>query len=494
MEVTMCILRQVASCCWIVLAMLILAWGGCQQKVDDGKIPITTVSSEARQEMIKGRDLFERVKVQESIQHFEAAIAKDKDFALGHYYLALVATTTQQYLDAIKNAVALSGKVSEGERLMIMALDAGTTGEAVKTGECMEKLVAAYPKDERAHNLLAGYYYGQQRYEKAIDQYKKAVDIAPNFPPSYNTLGYAYSFLGKYDDAEKAFKKYTELIPDDPNPPDSYGELLLKMGKFNESIAAYRRALAIDPRFMSSHLGIASSLLYIGKPDDALAELDQIYEKGRNQAERSSALLAKAMLYVDQGKTALALAELNKDFSMWDSIKDIGSLASNLSLKAEIMLELGKPAEAQELFDRSMKYIEESNFDPAMKDNARLGHRYDVARVALPKKDLTTAHAEADQFLRGAEAKQNPGMIRQAHQLAGMIAFQEKEYAKALAEFQKANQLNPYNLYRMALTYKAIGDRVKAKEYCEKAAHFNVVLNWPYAFVRKTALNMLAQL
>ncbi|MDQ3224723.1 MAG: tetratricopeptide repeat protein [Gemmatimonadota bacterium] len=68
-------------------------------------------------------------------------------------------------------------------------------------------------------------------------EYRKSVELAPDFAPAYNLLGYALRATADYAEAEKAFKKYIELIPEDPNPYDSYAELLMKMGRFDESIA-----------------------------------------------------------------------------------------------------------------------------------------------------------------------------------------------------------------------------------------------------------------
>ena len=130
-------------------------------------------------------------------------------------------------------------------------------------------MVAEYPNDERARFNLGGYYFGQQDFDLAIQQYKKATELAPNYSPAYNILGYAYRQQGDYADAEQAFKKYIELIPNDPNPYDSYGELLLKMGRFDDSIAQYRKALSIDPHFVPSHFGISADLMYMGKPAQA---------------------------------------------------------------------------------------------------------------------------------------------------------------------------------------------------------------------------------
>ena len=44
---------------------------------DSGKIPVTIASEEARKEFLQGRDLSEKLLIQDSIQHFDKAIALD---------------------------------------------------------------------------------------------------------------------------------------------------------------------------------------------------------------------------------------------------------------------------------------------------------------------------------------------------------------------------------------------------------------------------------
>ena len=223
-----------------------------------GKIPVTTASEEARKEFLQGRDMAERLLAQDSIQHFDKALSLDPNFALAELGRANASQTAKEFFDHLKKAVALAGKASEGERLLILATEAGANGEAVKQKEQLDKLVAAHPNDERAHFNLGGWYFGQQDFTQAIGHYKKANELAPSYSPAYNILGYAYRQNADYTNAEQAFKKYIELIPNDPNPYDSYAELLLKMGKYDDSIAQYRKALSLDPNFVASRNGIAA--------------------------------------------------------------------------------------------------------------------------------------------------------------------------------------------------------------------------------------------
>jgi tetratricopeptide (TPR) repeat protein len=383
--------------------------------------------------------------------------------------------------------VSLADKASNGEKLLILATEAGANNNAVKQKEYLEQLVAAYPNDERAHFNLGGYHFGQQDFPQAIEHYKKATEIAPSYSSAWNLLGYAYRQNADYANAEKAFQKYIELIPGDPNPYDSYAELLLKEGKFDDSITQYRKALAIDPNFLASHTGIAANLMYMGKPDEAAAELANITKKARNDGERRNALFALTVLHVDGGKMAKALANVDKQYALGEKTKDVPAMAGDLQLKGNILLEMGKTADARTAFERSLKMIEDSSLSQEIKDNNKRVIHNNLARVALVKKDLAAAKTEAEEFRKGAEASNNPAQVRLAHELTGMIALVEKDYDKALAELQQSNLQNARNLYRMCEAYQGKGDKEKAKEFCTKAAEFNSLPQLNYAFIRTKA-------
>lgn len=151
---------------------------------------------------------------------------------------------------------------------------------------------------------------------------------------------------------------------------------------------------------------------------------------------------------------------------------------------------MGKYDEAKAQFEQLLKMTDESSLSQEIKDNAKLFHHVNLARVAIGKKDLTTAKAEAAEFEKGALAKKNPAQARQAHGLNGLIALEEKDYDKALAELQQANLQNPYDLYRICLAYQGKGDAAKTKESCTKAANFNPLPALNQAIVRTKAAKL----
>ncbi|HEU0045978.1 MAG TPA: tetratricopeptide repeat protein, partial [Nitrososphaera sp.] len=484
----------------IVVALGVVTLSGCANTYEakgptvvtstSGKIPVTSASDDARKEFLQGRDLAERLLIQDSIQHFDKALSIDPNFALAELNRANSSPTAKEFFDHLKKAVSLADKASSGEKLLILGTEAGANGNAAKQKEYLEQLVAAYPNDERAHFNLGGYYFGQQDFTQAIEHYKKATELAPSYSPAYNILGYAYRQNADYANAEQAFKKYIELIPKDPNPYDSYAELLLKMGKFDESITQYRKALSVDPNFINSHLGISADLMYMGKADEAAAELQKITDKARSDGERRTALVGMTVLDVDGGKMDKALEDMDKQYALGEKTNDVPAMAGDVQQKGNILVEAGTYDEAKALFERTLKMTQDSNLSQEIKDNAIRFHHYNLARVALGKKDYATAKTEAEEFRKGVEAAKNPAQTRQAHELSGMIALEEKGYDKAVAELQQANQQNPYDLYRLCQAYQGKGDKEKAKEFCMKAAGFNSLPQLNYAFIRMKAEKM----
>ena len=479
-----------------------LAIGGCAKKETappaaaveaktptpaGGKIPVTTASAEAKAEFLQGRDMAEKLLITDSVQHFQKAASLDPTFAWAELSLANSAPTGKEFFEHLHKAVGLAAKASDGERLLILATEAGANNDAVKQKEYLEQLVAAYPNDERAHFNLGGYYFGQLDYPKAIEHYKKATELEPSYSSAYNLLGYAYRQNADYANSEKAFQKYIELIPKDPNPYDSYAELLLKMGRFDDSIAQYRKALAIDANFVNAHQGIAMDLLYAGKADQAAAELQSFTDKARTDGERRTALFALTVVHLDGGKTAKALEDVDKQYSLGEKTNDVPAMAFNRALKGNILLEMRKAAQAKGDFEGGVKLVLGSNLSQEIKDNAKLVNHYNLARVALAKKDFAETKREADEFRKGAAVSKNPIQAKQAHELDGIIALAEKDYDKAVAELAQANQQNPYNLYRLCLAHQGKGDREKAKDYCSRAANFNSLPNLNYAIVRTKA-------
>ncbi len=486
----------------LFVAAVVFAGFGCTQKeapapaasaattpkpAGDGKIPITTSSAEAKAEYEQGRTLVDNLKITDSAPHFQKAVELDPNFALAEMALANSSPTGTAFFEHLNKAVALAGKVSDGEKLLILSNQAGANGDFKGQLPYLQQLVAAYPNDERAHFALGTFYFGQNQIPAAIEEFKKATDLNPSYASAYNLLGYSYRQNVSYPEAEKAFQRYIELIPKDPNPYDSYAELLLKMGRFDDAIAQYRKALEIDPNFVNAYQGIAMALLYQGKPDQAIAELTTMDQKARTDGERRTGLFALSVVHIDTGKLQKALEDVEARYKLAEKSNDVGAMSFDRGATGTILLEMGKPDQAKKAYEEAAALVQGSNLSPDIKSNAQLVLHYNLARVAAAKKDFAAAKKEAAAFREGAATSKNPNQLQNAHELDGIVALAQKDYDTAISELGMANPQNPQDAYRICVAYQGKGDAAKAAEYCTRAAEFNSLPNANYAWIRVRA-------
>ena len=468
--------------------LIFILIAGCQQKEDSDKIPVTTVSEEGKTEFLTGRDLFEKLEQRESLTYFENAISKDNEFAMAYYYHALSNPTTKGFFEDLKKAVAFKDNTSQGEKLIILALKAGVDGNQKRQEEYLTQLVELYPNDERAHGQLGQFYFGQQKYQMAVDNLKKSTEINPDFSSSYNMLGYSYRNLGNYDAAEKSFIKYIELIPDDPNPYDSYAELLMKQGKYDKSIEQYKKALSFDPTFFASHMGISNNFIYQGEFEKAKENCETCYSIAKNDGERRIALLTLAVANVYEGNTDNAIDLMIKRYGLANAIEDPGAMATDLAIMGNILFEAGRYEEAREKYDESLAVTEESDLSNEVKQNAKRITLYRQGRILLKTGNVEDAKINAMEFTKQAKDANNTFQIWLSHDLNGIIALNEKDYKKAQDEFNNANQQNPYTFYKLALAYAGDNNNEEAKRYAEMSANFNALTSINQAFVQELTI------
>ena len=491
---------------WITIGALLFIFSGCTSNpiitsttsvgaaTTNAKIPITTASADAKSLYLQALSITDQLRAHDGRVLFEQAVAKDPAFAMAHYNLALVATTPKVFSEQMNAAVALSSNVTEGERLLILALQARANVDQTKSLQYTEQLAAKFPRDERARTALGLAYFAQQDYEKAAVEFKQAIEIDPSFSPAYNMLGYSYRPLGKNDQAEAAYKEYIRLIPNDPNPYDSYAEFLMKTGRFDESIAQYEKALSIDPHFSGSFVGIAADRMFQGKHDEAIAKAQKLYDTARDDGERRTALLTQAMAYVDAGQPERALQRLDAEYSLDATIADTAAMSADAVAMGDVLLDAGSPDAARVKFALARDLIATSSQSANVKADTKLADRYNMARVALAKHDRATSQTEAAAYASGAQAKHNTIRTRQAHELAGLIALDERTFDLAVAEFKQANQQDPFVHYALARAYQGAGDAAKARTWALAAANANILPTLPFAFVRRKALTMVGSL
>lgn len=116
---------------------------------------------------------------------------------------------------ALAVLLALGGTAPAAEDLCKSYVDAKDFDRAIV--ECSSMLALPdYPAVE-AYNNRGIAYAGKGQYEKAVEDYSRAIELDARFDKAYNNRGNAFWHLGKHDASLRDYRKAIELNPRDPN-------------------------------------------------------------------------------------------------------------------------------------------------------------------------------------------------------------------------------------------------------------------------------------
>ena len=146
---------------------------------------------------------------------FQRAITIDPEFAMAHALVGFGYSTMGESAlgrQSLLKAYQLRNRASDVERLNIETLyDRDVTGNLERERRTLETWAESYPRDARAHSLMAGLALTSTgQLELAIAKTEKALALDPDLTPSYNSRAFNQLFLNRLDDALLTVRRATE--------------------------------------------------------------------------------------------------------------------------------------------------------------------------------------------------------------------------------------------------------------------------------------------
>ena len=178
---------------------------------------ITTTSVDAYNYFLLGKTDYEKFYWNEARQVLEKAVSLDSTFAAAYLYLGrnYDALNDSKLRDAAyEKARKFSPKAPEKERLYIeSAVAFGLERDSEKGLRLLNQMIEKYPREKYAHWSLGNYFYGRKSYNEAIAEFRKALDLDPDYGLALNGLAYAYAAVGDSLKSIECFKRYAAIIP-----------------------------------------------------------------------------------------------------------------------------------------------------------------------------------------------------------------------------------------------------------------------------------------
>jgi serine/threonine protein kinase/Flp pilus assembly protein TadD len=426
--------------------------GLAREKIESIKEPIsdvTTSSMEAYRYFMQGMENVHKFYYEDAVGFFEKAVELDPTFALAYERLASSYSWLGNYGardEAIKKAKAFSPKTTDKERFYIEATYASyIERDREKRLSIILQAAEKYPKEKYFHLWLGTIYRSDGKYDKALEEYNKVLELDPNYGEVYNELGYLYADMRNFEKSIEHFKKYVSLNPGDANPLDSMAEAYFLMGRLDEAIAKYKEALEVKPDFSGVSLKIG--YIYALKEDypEALKWVDKEIAMATSPGVKEDVYLYKGFYHFWLGSLEKSLIDLQKaeelaaDAGLVEHVKAHGELSKAWMYYDRGEYELSRQHNENWL-DVFMKYFPEyasyfKSYHSLLLGLIELGE----GRIDIAKSWLAQMNSLFPELL--PSDKEWAAFDISFFQAEILIA--EASYDKALSIFEKASPPNP---------------------------------------------------
>lgn len=484
----------------LILPALFLGLSGQAMAGKNGKkaeIPVITESSQARALFEQGRKALDRGFGAIANPFFKQATEIDPNFASAWLGLAGSGFSFAEFGDASRKALAAAKGKNEAVKLMAEINLSFVNNDGDKRLDLANALVERFANSPRALVAASGAYGSLNRVEEAREVLKRAIELDPGFYPARTGLGFSYIF-GEPTDAPKgqaSLRAALNLDLSNDNAWSNLGDSYRAVKNLEEARKAYTKATELNDENATAFVKSGHVNSFLGNYAEARRAYARSVEVAPIQ-NRSIFANYGAFTHVHEGNPAGAVEELEGILEMISEAEitdaqKTGQRIFALSNMATIALHNGKFDVAESAIERlAVQLIK--NAESVGSDEQMLTQRANAAswqgRLAARRGDFALARQKAAENAEILEPVSNPRKMEPYHNLMGLIALKEGNYAEAVAQYEQADHRNTmYIRYHLGLALAGAGEEERAKEVFTEAGlwNFNSV---GFALMRKDAL------
>src|SRR5258708_4131944 len=139
------------------------------------------------------------------------------------------------------------------------------------------QLMKSHPESYRVHQLAGEVFEAQEKTDRAIKEFRLALQENPRVPELHFRIGQLLLKQGGGDAEKNALEEFEkELAINSRSAPSEYaiGDIYRGQRDFAEATEHYKRAVQFDAEFAEPHLGLAQVFLAQHDPEKAREELE----------------------------------------------------------------------------------------------------------------------------------------------------------------------------------------------------------------------------
>lgn len=176
-----------------------------------------------------------------------------------------------------------------------------------------------------AHICLGRVFLGTGKYEQALHEYDRAIEIEPNSDAAQAGLAYGYEQLNRPEDAERTFKKAIAARPNYWATYNWLGLFYQRHGRYDDASAMYSQVVSLAPDSFTGYSNLGGIRVIEGKYAEAIPLLQQSL-KIRATPEAASNLATALFQMRRYPEASVQFEEAvkldDKDYQLWGNLGD----------------------------------------------------------------------------------------------------------------------------------------------------------------------------
>jgi tetratricopeptide (TPR) repeat protein len=224
-----------------------------------------------------------------ALQAGKEALAKYPSDTAIRVSQALLLADNEQTDEAVKTLLAQSSKSEADRESYLNVAQVYERGKRYKEAEQAAHAAEALPGQPRdkavVWALLGSIYERQKFYDRAEQEFKKALAVDPKNAYVLNYYGYMLGDLGqRLDEAESLVQRALQEEPFNGGYLDSLGWIYYKQNKLTDAEAMLRKALEREGRDATIHSHLGDVYSKLGRTEQAAAEWEKSLAEWRRAA------------------------------------------------------------------------------------------------------------------------------------------------------------------------------------------------------------------
>jgi len=201
---------------------------------------------------LRGRGYLEDYKIQDNLEsaiaEFKRAIAVDENYAPAYAAMGLAYNNGYQWKNRSNDWIQMART------------------------QC-ERALAITPQLAEGHTCLGNVFVSTGRYEEAVQEFQRSLDLDHNNDETLRSLATAYQKLGKASAAEDAYRNAVALRPNYWGVYSAFGKFYFEQARYAEALGMFQKEIQLAPQNYNGFLNLGTTYSQLGRYTEAIEAL-----------------------------------------------------------------------------------------------------------------------------------------------------------------------------------------------------------------------------